>query len=567
MSVLKIIATSVKAGILGLAAIYLLDIVLPIPDLRIFPGLESTACLNHKKDESNDDKVLVPDPKPAQKPNLTFLQSLRMTLRAFTQRIGRVSNPTVPGPYALPFLGNLFFVMPFAKKRQIHVMRRYLREQCGIINRITGLSGIDVIMVADADAAKEVLLAGQEEFVRHGFLARFSFDIFKQGLFILPTGEGFGPTHLRHALEATNLTLDQLVQIWSSIYDGQEPSRPGSGPFVTDVFHVASCISLDVIGHVAFSYEFNSVLNHLDPTSLKQMKAYQRAFDAMAGRIGVAKGMWKASGVHPDQVKPDVDLMKKVIKETIAARRNSQRGVSGEGDRVDQLREGLKARDVLDRMLDAKDWTDEEIMDEVIALFLAGGETTANSIVFCIYLLDAHPEIREKMVAEIDSFLSQSDTIEYDTLQQLRYTEAVVRETMRVEPVVLATIGREVMNPAGTTILGHHIRRGSVVALDIRSIHRDPRYWRHPGRFMPSRWLDGDDGFVTPYPGSYMPFADGPHVCLGNKMAMLELKCAVARLYRRFDIRVVPNQDFTAVTSITHGFKNGLKVQVIKRDV
>ncbi|KAJ3107886.1 hypothetical protein HDU97_002818 [Phlyctochytrium planicorne] len=566
----RALTTAFKIGASALAAIYLLDVLLPLPDTRIYPGIDSTESLQYDVDvgecesEAEAKRSLLPHPKTPQRPKLTALQELRMYLRYITQRIGGARNLTIPGPYTLPVLGHILHVFPYSRRRHIHMLRRRHREDYGIISRLVGVRGGDMVMIADAETAKMVLAGGKNgEFLRSGGLQKLTFDIFRDGLFIMPTDErwkkhrkfmtaGFGPTHLRHAVDSTNLIMDQLTNLWTQQY---------SKPFVTDIYHIASCITLDVIGHVAFSYSFDATLNHLKPESLTQMKAYQRAFDAIAGRASAPKFFWKRNGAHPDQIKADVEIMRSVIRDTIAARR-----IGKDENRQSSLEEGMKGRDVLDRMLGADDWTDDEITDEVIALFLAGGETSANTIVFCIYLLSSHPTILAQMRDEISQLLPTPSTpITSSILSSFKITESIIRETMRMEPVVINTIGRILKKASGTTLLGHHIKENTVVFVDIRALHRDPRYWVHPDVFMPSRWLDDEGNFVTPVPGSYLPFADGPHVCLGNKMAMLELKCVLIALYRNFDLQVVPNQEFDAITSVTHGFKKGLKVLVRRR--
>ncbi|KAI8854068.1 cytochrome P450 [Chytridium lagenaria] len=99
--------------------------------------------------------------------------------------------------------------------------------------------------------------------------------------------------------------------------------------------------------------------------------------------------------------------------------------------------------DALDWMLeDNSDWTDEVILDEVFALFLAGGETTANSIVFAIYLLDQHPKVLERMQDEIEAVVEDSELITWDDLPQLEHTECVIKETLRLRPTVTGSLPR-----------------------------------------------------------------------------------------------------------------------------
>ncbi|KAJ3176898.1 hypothetical protein HK101_010361 [Irineochytrium annulatum] len=208
--------------------------------------------------------------------------------------------------------------------------------------------------------------------------------------------------------------------------------------------------------------------------------------------------------------------------------------------------------DVLDRMMESSEWTDDEITDEVIALFLAGGETSANTIVNCALALDQHPEVRERMVAELDEVFGGDDSVAWEKLGELKYTEAVIKESLRLYPVVVMSGVR--LSSEDVEMLGYHIPKDTGVAVDILGIHRDEKNWKHPLSFMPLRWME--PGF-QPVPGSYLPFGDGVHMCLG--------KWVLARIYRKYRLSVVPGQDLERVTTLTTGLKNGLKVVVEPR--
>ncbi|KAJ3169087.1 Thromboxane-A synthase [Irineochytrium annulatum] len=474
----------------------------------------------------------------------------------------RRKEPRIPGPFTWPIFGDMFLIISYTGR--FHDLRSDMRRKYGPIYRLRGASGRSLVTVSDADAAKKLLTS--DSFLRSGRPLLICPDIFKSVLFFMPTDTpwrkhrkflqpGFGPTHLRHSLVATNEAMDNLLNIW-------ELTTSGNATHQTDIYHVASSITIDVIGVVAFSYRYACVLNHLDPDSQVQMKAYQSAFDAIARRFATPSFLWRAKGLAADQIKGQVDEMKSAVRNAITSKRElmRERGAEG-GDKDEAYLKKMRDLDVLDRMMESSEWNDEEMTDEVLALFLAGGETSANTIVNCALLLDAHPEVLDRMVMELDEVLddSEGDHVTWDQLQRLKYTECVVKESLRVMPVVVNSLGR--IASEDVEIMGHVFPKGSTLSVDIQGIHRDERYWKHPMSFSPSRFMDG----FTPAPGTYVPFGDGIHMCIGYKMAMIELKGVLARIYKKYRLSVVHGQDMTRVTTITTGFKNGLKVVVERR--
>ncbi|KAJ3206439.1 hypothetical protein HDU67_008166 [Dinochytrium kinnereticum] len=481
------------------------------------------------------------------------------------------TNASIPGPTEYPLVGNAPIVIRYARRKKGHELRDLVRAKHGNIYKFT-LFGFQLVMVSDAEAARRILTG--DEFFRTGKALEFCEGIFRYGLFFLPSGDlwrrhrkflqpGFGPSHLRNALGSSNDCCDSLFALW------RRALKDGDGQtLVSDLFHVASCLTLDVLGLMAFSYDFESVANHLDPESLVQMKAYQRSFEVIARRISAPKFLWSAFGIAPHQVAPQVNLMKATIQKAIDTKRGILQKLRNEFPEVSSI-EGMTNLDVLDRLLLSTDWTDEEITDEVIALFLAGGETTANTVTFCMLLLHQHPHVRGKLLAEIDEAFGSSakgsekeEMVTWEMLSKLRYTEAVIKEALRLHPVLIGSSGRETLRDS-VEILGHRLAKGTIVQVDIRGIHRDPRYWDRPLEYDPDRWMDPS---FLPQPGTFLPFSDGIHTCLGAKLAMIEAKCFIVRLFRAFEFDLVPGQDLSPLSTITHGLKNGLLMDVCLRD-
>ncbi|KAJ3105958.1 hypothetical protein HDU97_007304 [Phlyctochytrium planicorne] len=485
-------------------------------------------------------------------------------------------NSTIPSGRPLPFIGHTWLILSHAWRGKAHELLDRGRKELGTISRSELVGNIHTVTVAEPEAIKKVFCS--DDFVRSNFVLPMTVGIFRFALFVMPTDtvwkkhrrflvRSLGVSHLRQALDATNAVMDKLTVIWAKGLESHGSS------YESDMFHVASSITVDVIGQVAFSVDYRSVENHEKPESSQMMRAYQRAFDVISTRSFLPEPFWYFVGVGTSKVKGELATLRKTIQSTINSKRQSRPTAPTTSQTSEKEAESptfepdrafsnkvLDRLDVLDHILEAPDWTDEEITDEVIALFLAGGETSANTITFCVLLLDQHPEVRDKMIAEIDSvLLNCGHDLTLRSLADLKYTESVIKETLRLYPVVGVPVARQAIRD--TELMGHRIRKGTFAFTDLRGLHRNEKYWKFAEVFSPSRWID-----FTPAPGTYLPFGDGPHTCIGKNMAMVELKVVLTRIYSKFIPSVVPNQDLEPVSSVTLGLKKGLRVNLQPRE-
>lgn len=177
-----------------------------------------------------------------------------------------------------------------------------------------------------------------------------------------------------------------------------------------------------------------------------------------------------------------------------------------------------------------------QLRDECMTIFLAGHETTANALVWTLYLLAQHPEICEKMQREIDS-VANEEGITPASIQKLKYTEMVLAESMRLYPPAWV-IGRTPLEPfeAGE----YTIPAGSVVVVSQFALHRDARFFEDPLEFRPERFEDGE---VEKRPKfSYFPFGAGPRMCIGDQFAWMEGKLVLALLYKDYSFELLQDK-------------------------
>ena len=163
------------------------------------------------------------------------------------------------------------------------------------------------------------------------------------------------------------------------------------------------------------------------------------------------------------------------------------------------------------------------------------------------YLLATHPEAERKLHAELDRAIGDRGP-DVGDLAKLTWLRQVVDETMRLYPPLPIMMMRRAA--AADTVCGRHIPKGAIVAILPWVVHRHRKLWHDPDRFDPGRFAPEQPAARSRY--AYLPFAVGPHVCVGASMAMLQLTIAVAVLARHFRFRLVPGRTVepTAWTNI-----------------
>lgn len=174
-----------------------------------------------------------------------------------------------------------------------------------------------------------------------------------------------------------------------------------------------------------------------------------------------------------------------------------------------------------------KSFTDAEIRDHLFTILMAGHESAASGLAWGIYWLHRHPEIRARLLAELDEKAPPGD---FDALAGLPYLDAVCKETLRIHPVI-PDVARRLAVPF--SLKGHRVEAGSVLVASVNLAHHRPDLYPEPDRFRPERFLERS---FSQY--EYFPFGGGGHYCLGRGLGMLELKIGLAAIIRNFELDV-----------------------------
>ena len=231
---------------------------------------------------------------------------------------------------------------------------------------------------------------------------------------------------------------------------------------------------------------------------------------------------------------------------------------------ADRRKTGEDKGDLLSMLLLSEDvdgnrMSDKEARDEAVTLFLAGHETTANTLNWTWWLLAQYPEIEAKLHHELDTVLGgQSPTLE--DLRRLPYTDMVIKESMRLMPPVW-NIGRTANED--TEVLGYTMPKGTNVSIFMYHMHRDPNIWDNANDFMPERWAEDSINDIPKY--AYLPFGGGPRVCIGNSFATMEANLLLATIAQRYQFRLVDGVEIVPQAFITMYPRNGLPMTIEKR--
>jgi cytochrome P450 len=200
-----------------------------------------------------------------------------------------------------------------------------------------------------------------------------------------------------------------------------------------------------------------------------------------------------------------------------------------------------------------------QLRDQVATLFFAGHETTANALVWTHWLLASQPAALATLEAELATVLAGREPTPAD-VPRLRFCGQVLDEAMRLMPPVWV-IGREAIEPVE---LGDvHIARGTTVLMSQWVVHRDPRWYPEPERFLPERWTPEFQATLPAF--AYFPFGGGPRICIGNHFARMEMVLLLAAMVARFRLSPVPGAAVVPLPSLTLRPQHGLRVRVTVR--
>eukprot|EP01025_Chloroclados_australasicus_P034869 TRINITY_DN355_c1_g2_i1.p1 TRINITY_DN355_c1_g2~~TRINITY_DN355_c1_g2_i1.p1 ORF type:complete len:542 (+),score=46.83 TRINITY_DN355_c1_g2_i1:181-1806(+) len=215
-----------------------------------------------------------------------------------------------------------------------------------------------------------------------------------------------------------------------------------------------------------------------------------------------------------------------------------------------------------DSMMKGQYLSGRQVAAQVFLFILTGFETTANTLAFTVYLLSLNPEKKEKMVEEV----RQLKEITPENLEQCKYLEAVIKESLRLLPPGAGSL-RSMDQPFQ---LGEYtIPAKTDFFLNSYSTQRDPMLWEQPEEFIPERFIESSPHYVMDklHPFAYLPFGGGSRMCVGHRYAMQEAKLALCQMYQKYDFELEEGQvPLETRMTITMSPKKGVIVKAFQKE-
>ncbi|KAJ0175351.1 hypothetical protein K1T71_009492 [Dendrolimus kikuchii] len=209
---------------------------------------------------------------------------------------------------------------------------------------------------------------------------------------------------------------------------------------------------------------------------------------------------------------------------------------------------------------------DDLLIAQCLVFFAAGFETSATTSMFTLYELAKNEKALEKVLEEVDAYLAKhNNNINYECVHELPYLDACIDETLRLYPV-LGMITRELMEdyklPNGTKL-----EKGLIVHLPVQYIQNNPKIWPQPEVYRPERFYEEEKHKVQTC--SYMPFGEGPRVCIGKRFAKMQMLTGLITIFKKYRITLgneAPTKIEFNTATFTTSPKQNIFLKFVERD-
>jgi len=444
-------------------------------------------------------------------------------------------SPRAPGPRGLPLVGNLVDY----RRDPAGSMLRWAREHGRVVR--FRLGPVEAHLLNHPDDVRDVLGDNHGRYVKQGIVTDRMRALLGDGLLNANGGHwmrqrrlmqpAFGREQLAGLARAMAEPTATMLARWAPIAAMQQD---------IDLPREMTRVTLGIVARALFSSDISDENDRLG-RAVTQVLAH-------TGRAMV-------------QLVPLPDRLPTPANLRFSAARATLHEMFGK--LIAERRDGRAANgDLLSLLVAARDeeggdgMSDAELRDEMMTLFLAGHETTANALTWTFALLSRHPHAARAVRAEVRAVLQGREPTAAD-VAHLKYTTMAIQESLRLYPPIWATGRIAVENQR---IAGFPIPAGSLVMVSPYAMHRDPALWENPEGFDPERFLPERSDARPRY--AWFPFGGGGRLCLGNHFAMMEMVVIVAMAAQRYDLRLVPGQRLEPEALLTLRPRGSVRVTV-----
>ena len=344
----------------------------------------------------------------------------------------------------------------------------------------------------------------------------------------------YSPMHQRTQLEVMKEQARKLVAAWSAIPDDQPlDARAWMERYTLEVSGRGACrYNFGLLDGNGEPHPFAAAVPESTKESIRRVAEPRPDFTAFAGRA--SRERRKRYRQNQDELFTTADGLVRARLHTNPAGQQT---------------------DLLSRLVTTPDPETGELLDigtirDQVLMHLSNGFNGPSITgAWLPYVIGAHPDVEEKLVAEIDQITGGDPDydLQYDDLMALSYTTQVIKETMRIYPPMPVTIRRSLKNG---TLGRYRIRKGDIILVGTLAAQRDPRYWGpdadtfDPDQFAPDKVLDRPRH-------AFIPFSIGKRQCMAQEVTFMMLRVVLFEIYKRYRLRLAPGATVTKNTVVT----------------
>ncbi|XP_028443040.1 cytochrome P450 2J2 [Perca flavescens] len=442
-----------------------------------------------------------------------------------------------PGPWAVPFLGNVFTGVDFK------TLEKLSQEYGPVFSLRKGSER--VVFVSGYKMVKEALVNQLDSFPDRPIVPLFHVVFNGLGLFLSngylwKNQRKFANTHLRY-FEGQR-SLEKYIQEENNFLCEafkEEQGKPFNPHYIIKN-GVSNIISSVLFGH-RFEYSDQSFRKFLELDNeifVLSGSAQTQLYDAFPGLMKYLPGPHQT--VHANY-KEIMSFLKKEVEQ-----HQEEWNPDDPRDYIDAYLSEMKKK----KEDPHAGFNIESMLVGIVEMLEAGTETPSTTLRWALVYMMHYPEIQEKVQAEIDRVIGQSRQPTMADRPNMPYTDAVIHEIQRIGASV--PLGFPKMGRKDATLGGYLIPKGTAVFTILASVLFDKNEWVTPGIFNPEHFLDSEGQFRKR--DAFLPFSAGKRMCLGEHVARMELFLFFTSLFQRFTFSPVPGEmpSLEGVMGVTH---------------
>ena len=431
----------------------------------------------------------------------------------------------LPGPVHLPLIGNLHQISPAT----LHLTLEKWADQYGVIYRVY-FGPRPHVVISEHETTQRILRDRPDGFRRTSILEKAASDMHLNGVF---TREGelwrrhrvivtksLNRTKLKLLFPKLQMMVERLKRCWDHSADQTQS---------VNVCRDLMRFTVDVTMQVAFGIDPNTqetegpvIQRHLD-----------KIFPIVHRRVFLPFPIWRYIYLPSDYtLKTALKVLQGEVDEMVRAVRQRMEADPRLKDSPTNFLESILS----EIEQGDSDLSDEDVFANVGTLLLAGEDTTANTIAWCIHYLMRYPEHFQRMRSEVDELAvsNSTATLELEQTNRLPFLDAFVNEVMRLKPVAPLIAAEANFD---TEILGCQIPKGTTIYMLTRKTATNDSNFINADIFEPDRWLNAETQRYHPHERqAFIPFGSGPRLCPGRNLALFEIRMVLSMLCHNFDL-------------------------------